>query len=264
LPATNLSSIGRLGLLALLVAGMLVAIAPIAIAHVDPQAHFERVMRNRAQIVDRLDVLERRIKRTGARSKWVARELRKSRPLIRSVESRFFIELSREHFVLRDNRASLKRQASKARRRIATLDVQAFALREQLSHLFQVCPVDSPRSFVDDFGVVSRRGVPHVHQGVDVHAWYGTPIRAPFSGTAVDATNEIGGLAVKVFGAGGFVYNAHLSAFGRLGPVRAGTIVGYVGTSGNAFGTMPHDHLEWHPGGGSAVNPFPYLVESCL
>jgi len=133
-----------------------------------------------------------------------------------------------------------------------------------LSHLFQVCPVDSPRSFVDDFGVVSRRGVPHVHQGVDVHASYGTPIRAPFSGTAVDATNEIGGLAVKVFGPRGFVYNAHLSAFGRLGPVRAGTIVGYVGTSGNAFGTMPHDHLEWHPGGGAAVSPYPYLVESCF
>jgi murein DD-endopeptidase MepM/ murein hydrolase activator NlpD len=79
----------------------------------------------------------------------------------------------------------------------------------------------------------------------------------------VDSSNRTGGLAVKVLGSRGFVYNAHLSAIGRLGSVSTGTVIGYVGNSGNARGTPPHDHFEWHPGNGGAVNPYPYLNQVC-
>ena len=72
-----------------------------------------------------------------------------------------------------------------------------------------------------------------------------------------------GGLAVRVLGPKGFVYNAHLSAFGTIGRVTAGAIIGYVGNSGDARYTQPHDHFEWHPGGGEAVDPYPSLVSSC-
>ena len=126
--------------------------------------------------------------------------------------------------------------------------------------VFQLCPVDPPRAYSDDFGAPR---VGHTHQGNDIFAPYGTPIRAPFSGTASDASNGIGGMSVYVHGSAGYVYNAHLSAMGTLGPVEAGTIIGYVGTSGNAAGTSPHNHFEWHPGGGGAVNPFPYLNSVC-
>jgi murein DD-endopeptidase MepM/ murein hydrolase activator NlpD len=154
-----------------------------------------------------------------------------------------------------------------ARRTLDRLRRTADGLRSEISYrrslLFPYCPVDQPLEFVDDFGVISMRGGIHVHQGVDMHAPYGTPIRSPFDGIAVTATNLPGGLAVKVFGPKGFVYNAHLSAFAKLGQVKAGDIIGYVGNSGDARFTQPHDHFEWHPGGGQAVDPYPYLVSSC-
>lgn len=125
---------------------------------------------------------------------------------------------------------------------------------------FQVCPVDPPRAYSNDFGAPR---VGHTHQGNDIFAPYGTPIRAPFPGTASSSNSSLGGLSVYVHGSQGFVYNAHLSSLGTLGSVSTGTIIGYVGDSGNAQGTSPHNHFEWHPGGGGAVNPYPYLNQVC-
>jgi len=51
---------------------------------------------------------------------------------------------------------------------------------------------------------------------------------------------------------------------GTLGKVTTGTIVGYVGNSGDAINSASHDHFEWHPGNGAAVDPFPYLNAVCL
>jgi murein DD-endopeptidase MepM/ murein hydrolase activator NlpD len=130
---------------------------------------------------------------------------------------------------------------------------------------FAVCPVAGPRAIADDFGIwvhhPKREGGDHIHQGNDIMSPTGTPIVAPFDGTAVTATNRIGGLAVKVFGEFGYVYNAHLSRFGNLGAVEKGDVVGYVGSTGNAGG--PHDHFEWHPGNGPAVDPHAFLLQVC-
>jgi peptidoglycan LD-endopeptidase LytH len=129
--------------------------------------------------------------------------------------------------------------------------------------VLQVCPVDQPRHYIDDFGFPRFSGGFHRHQGNDIFAPYGTPIRAPFAGTASGASNGLGGLAVKVYGPQGYAYNAHLSRLGALGSVSAGTIIGYVGNSGDARGTSPHDHFEWHPGNGGAISPFAYLNAVC-
>ena len=126
--------------------------------------------------------------------------------------------------------------------------------------ILQVCPVDRPRHYVDTFGA-PRAG--HRHQGNDIMAPRGTPIRAPFDGTAKRSDSIPGGLGVYVYGKRGFVFNAHLSRLGKLGKVKAGDIVGYVGNSGNARGGSTHDHFEWHPHGGEAVSPFRFLNQAC-
>jgi murein DD-endopeptidase MepM/ murein hydrolase activator NlpD len=130
--------------------------------------------------------------------------------------------------------------------------------------VFQVCPVPGYSVIHDDFGeIVDIPGVPrHVHMGNDVQAAYGARIVAPFDGRAVGSWSEGGGYQVRVYGVRGYVYNAHLSAYGRLGYVRAGTTIGYVGSTGHS--TAPHDHIEWHPGDGGAVDPFGYLALSCF
>src|SRR5205823_9280546 len=47
-------------------------------------------------------------------------------------------------------------------------------------HLFTVCPVDPPRHYTDDFGDARYAGGFHRHQGIDIFAQRGTPVRAPF------------------------------------------------------------------------------------
>ena len=82
----------------------------------------------------------------------------------------------------------------------------------------------------------------------------GSPIVAPFDGYATTGRSKLGGLEVRVFGAAGYISNAHLSRLGTLGYVSAGDIVGYVG----ARVTRPAPRLvEWHrataPGGPKAL-----------
>ena len=130
--------------------------------------------------------------------------------------------------------------------------------------VLHICPVDQPHSYTDDFGAPRWAGGYHPHQGNDIFAPEGTPIRAPFDGLAVQTPNTLGGRAVTVYGEAGYVYNAHLSEYGTLGQVTTGTIIGYVGNSGDAINSASHDHFEWHPGNGAAVDPFPYLNAVCL
>jgi murein DD-endopeptidase MepM/ murein hydrolase activator NlpD len=146
--------------------------------------------------------------------------------------------------------------------------------------ILKACPVGSPRAFGDGFGAPRYAGGFHLHAGVDIIAPMGTPIYAPFDGTAAASYNTLGGNAVVVTGAQGYVYNAHLSAYSANsnGPVHAGDVIGYVGNTGDAQGGVTHDHFEWHPNVipsnwpksaygysviGTAVNPYPLLVQAC-
>jgi murein DD-endopeptidase MepM/ murein hydrolase activator NlpD len=168
---------------------------------------------------------------------------------------------------LRVDRKALKRKFAQAQRLMVTLQIAKTQALANLSAVrpFAVCPVRGPHAVANDFGIWVHKpkkwGGDHIHQGNDITAALGTPIVAPFDGTAVVATNHIGGQAVKVYGQFGYVYNAHLSGFGQLGPVTKGTVIGYVGATGDAGG--PHDHFEWHPGNGPAVDPYPFLMLVC-
>ena len=145
---------------------------------------------------------------------------------------------------------------------------------------FQVCPVGQPRAYGDGFGAPRYAGGFHYHAGVDILAPEGTAIYATFDGYATENPNGLGGLAVEVHGAEGYTYNAHLSAYSdhSTGTVHAGDIIGYVGNTGDAAGGPTHDHFEFHPNTfpsswpasyygftviGSALNPYPLLVDAC-
>jgi murein DD-endopeptidase MepM/ murein hydrolase activator NlpD len=118
-----------------------------------------------------------------------------------------------------------------------------------------ICPVLGGSAYGDSWGAPRSGG--RRHQGVDMLAPTGTPLQAVVSGVINQTTNPLGGLALQLFGDNGTrYYYAHLSAYeGVPGWVPQGTVVGYIGDTGNAVG-VPHLHFEIHPGGGVPVNPY--------
>jgi murein DD-endopeptidase MepM/ murein hydrolase activator NlpD len=167
--------------------------------------------------------------------------------------------------VLSDARLAERRYARWTKRRLDALRARHDELASWLDSwgIFRVCPVDEPHYIHDDFGeIVTVEGVePHVHMGSDIEAPTWTPIRAPFDGYAWGSYSPLGGYQVRVRGDRGYVFNAHLIDYGDLGWVGAGTIIGYVGATGDS--TAPHDHFEWHPWDGGAVDPYYLLTLAC-
>ncbi len=111
-------------------------------------------------------------------------------------------------------------------------------------------------------GVRARSGG-RSHEGVDMMSPAGTPIVAVESGSVQFKTTSLGGNSIWLSGASGTRYfYAHLSAWeGSSRSVSQGEVIGYVGHTGNT--TADHLHFEVHPGGGAAVNPYPYVRAVC-
>ena len=103
-----------------------------------------------------------------------------------------------------------------------------------------------------------------LHEGTDIFAAHGTPVRAPVDGNVRITNGGLGGLSVYVVQKDGtYWYLAHLAATApgleAGATVKTGDVVGYVGDSGNARGGPPHVHFEVHPGGGGPIDPKPVL-----
>jgi murein DD-endopeptidase MepM/ murein hydrolase activator NlpD len=116
------------------------------------------------------------------------------------------------------------------------------------------------------------RGSGRVHEGVDVIAAEGKLLYAVVDGTISkqywDQPGALAGNGLRVAQDNGtyFTY-LHMSAFApgiEVGTkVLAGDVIGFVGNTGSS--ATPHLHFEIHPGGGGAVNPYPYMkaIDDC-
>ncbi len=125
-------------------------------------------------------------------------------------------------------------------------------------------PVDgvAARRIADTFG--APRGRDRTHAGIDIFARRGTPVRSASPGVVASIRDTgLGGRQVWVVGpARERYYYAHLEDWradlveGEV--VAAGTVLGYVGDSGNAAGTPPHLHWGIY-GADGAYDPLPLL-----
>ena len=153
-----------------------------------------------------------------------------------------------------------RRKKAKAVKRQASPEVKA-----RLTAGGFAFPVYGDADVADDFGGPRQIGP---HQGNDIFADFGSPVVAVTDGTISRVgTLPISGNRLWLTSPGGdaFFY-AHMSAFSHAAvngaQVKAGTVIGFVGNTGDAEPTPPHVHFEVHPGGEAqdAVDPHPILL----
>jgi murein DD-endopeptidase MepM/ murein hydrolase activator NlpD len=100
------------------------------------------------------------------------------------------------------------------------------------------------------------------HTGLDFAAPSGTPIYAVANGTISSASYDgsYGNKTVETLDDGTELWYCHQTSFvvSAGETVRAGELIGYIGSTGHVTG--PHLHLEVHPGGGDPVDPYTALV----
>lgn len=128
------------------------------------------------------------------------------------------------------------------------------------SHVF---PIAAPSTFSDDW-LASRAGGRY-HEGIDLFAERGSPVVAVAGGTVYRVGYS--GISGNRFwlrdAAGTTFFYAHLDGFASAAregaTVAKGTVLGYVGDTGDARGTSPHVHFEIHPGGGGPTRPYPIV-----
>jgi murein DD-endopeptidase MepM/ murein hydrolase activator NlpD len=104
------------------------------------------------------------------------------------------------------------------------------------------------------------------HEGQDIFPAKDTPIYSATVGYVLSISeNDLGGRTVSVIGAGGRIYYyAHLNSYAPTiaegDYVDTETVLGYVGTTGNAKGGTPHLHFGVYTRQG-AIDPLPLLKD---
>lgn len=187
--------------------------------------------------------------------RWEAQEARR-----RAEEARRRAEEAR--------RLAAERAAEARRREQARIEAAARASR-QGQGIGPIPGLECPfpgSAFVDSWGAPRSGG--RSHRGVDMFGPRDAPLRAVAGGTITITNGGLGGRGLWIHSDTGVAYYyAHLSgwAVGEGDRVTAGQVVGYNGSTGNAWGGLPHLHLQLHPRGREtpAYNPYPTIRAAC-
>lgn len=131
-----------------------------------------------------------------------------------------------------------------------------------------------PVSALHDNYLQVRGGGTRLHGAIDIMAPHGTPVLAAVDGTIRKLfTSHGGGLTIYQFDVAEqrVYYYAHLDSYAPAAQeglfIKRGTVIGYVGSTGNASPDAPHLHFaieilpptkEWWKG--TPVNPYPILT----
>ena len=137
------------------------------------------------------------------------------------------------------------------------------SLKEPNTRLFMPVRDVRVREVKDTWGAARDGG--RQHAGQDIFARRGTPVYSATEGYVWHVgENPRGGKTVFILGAGGrCYYYAHLDNYAEGlsegDSVTTETLLGYVGTTGNAKSTPPHLHFGVYTPAG-ALNPLPLLA----
>jgi Peptidase family M23 len=139
-----------------------------------------------------------------------------------------------------------------------------------------VFPIVGVAGYSDGFGAC-RDGCTRLHEGIDIltRGWKGVPVVAAHDGTVtrVGLAGELAGCSVDLVDAEGWksrylhlntdLPGTDLAADACVAPgiavgaeIPAGTVIGWVGDTGNAEDTVPHLHFEIRDPEGVAIDPF--------
>lgn len=150
---------------------------------------------------------------------------------------------------------------------LLVLVVMLYAIKTFIMKQLFLKPVDAP--VTSKFGprAAPVPGASTMHNGIDIGAPTGTPIKAPLDGTVLsiytDNTYGGGNTIVLKHEIAGQVWKtgyAHLSKYGDFkngDKVKQGDIIGYVGATGRVSG--PHLHFTLTNPKGVKVDPLAYL-----
>lgn len=119
-------------------------------------------------------------------------------------------------------------------------------------------------TFSNTFGA-PRDGGARRHQGTDIFADKGTPIISPINGTVGSMEPSLGGTSVRVIDdQGNSFFFTHMANFAPgLQPgqkVKPGSLLGFVGDTGNAKGTPPHLHFGINETRSNVINSYNWLM----
>jgi peptidoglycan LD-endopeptidase LytH len=214
-----------------------------------------------AAVIDRLEEHADEVAAAESRQREVIGQLTADLERAQELEQR----LTRQE---REERARIERERRererRERERAAARRAASAAAATSSGSGGTTCPLDRPRHYTDTWGAPRSGG--RGHRGTDILGPYGIPVRAVTSGVWVVQRpgRSAGNWGILRGDDGNHYWYMHLQSHTVASGTRvsAGQQVATNGDTGNARGT-PHVHFEKHPGGGSAVNPYPLVRRVC-